>query len=168
MDFIKSKEKFILAISIVTIFMVFEFSYSMHQYVYHPTSGSVFFRNDGTKELMAYIENNKSSYNQIFIHRDVYILFYLFYSRDLKNNLLIPISDDSSVMKIDNLDFIAYKGIKDHCVAKYVIDHSLFNSNGKTLFVDGGDCNFQYGNLTKIKEIFRHDLSKAFTVYTNK
>jgi len=166
MNFINNKKRFVFAIFIVTIFIVFEFSYSIHQYFYHPITGSVFLRNDGEKELMSYIKDNKNSYNHIFIHRDAYILFYLFYNQDLKNNLLLPINNDPSITKIDNLDFVAYKGIKDHCVAKYAIEHSLFKANERIMFVDGGDCSWQYGNLKILKKIFRHDSTRAFTIYT--
>lgn len=142
----------------ITFFFILEFTYFLHQYSIHSSSFQSFSRNDGIKELMALIINDKNKYNKIFLsRRDNLIIYYLFYTKKFNSIEGIDPKNNNQNLLVDNLQFI-----NTECI----LENIKLPKEKNILFIDNAKCKTNE-SLKLIKIIKRKDSTDAYKLFIN-
>ena len=91
------------------LFSVFiaEIAYFGHQYSTQADIYTSSRRNDGFKELVTYVNKNKSQYDAIYLPAEGNTaLYYLFFTKNFSSELIEKFGFDAHIDNVDNVHFI--------------------------------------------------------------
>lgn len=151
-----SKSLFISFTILLVLGITAELIYFVHQYTVIAPSYKSYLRNDGYKELMAYIKSDDVRGKNIILPLHDMPLYYLFSSNNFDKNLTGKFRSGIKISQIDNIQFI------DNTCPSIELNRtkqSLIN----TIVVDEGDCEIKDG-YTILTYIIRKDSTKAFYI----
>lgn len=140
----------------LSIIMLLEMLYFVHQYSSHLSFRRTLFRDDGYKELVNYLLNNQSKYQRIFTSSQAIPLYLLFFSGNFNPGLS---NDFRAGLKIDRIE--NFKFIDKDCIVENVQQIGIEEGD---LIVDGGDCKIS-PELVEFHQISRKDGTVAFKLF---
>lgn len=135
-----------------------EFFYFLHQYTTHSPGNRSSTRNDGTKELVSFVEKNKDRYTKIVIPKyDNIPLYFRFYTKNFTP--IKPYELNPKVTSyLGNIMFV-----DTWCPS----EKKEFLNKKNTLIVEQGDCK-NITPLTQVEQILRKDSTHAFRLLEGK
>lgn len=155
-DKIKSKAK-IPVVILISIFVLFNFLYFLHQYFVHAPIHRNWYRNEGFAEMIYTIKDSYNSVDKIVATKDaggIYplILFYMKYDPRVYQFEGSP--KDRAYFGFGKFFFVPQ-------ACPSIDKDSRFPNAKKIIYVDKGECN---DNGKNVKTIYRKDGTKVFNV----
>lgn len=149
-------KKFNLKYALI-LFMFIEFIFFWHQYSQHADNYQNLGRNDGFREVIKYVLENKNKYKQIYLPvQGTFPLYYLFYKNDFNYSYAGRFQTDIRINKIDNINFMDEK-----CPFKLLQDKDIVKNS---FAVGYFDCVEEYG-FKYIKTIYGTNNTVGFKVF---
>jgi hypothetical protein len=160
---------------ILIVLIALEFLLFSHNYFQHTNMLTGIHRNDGTKQLVEYVNKNKDKYQEIQITNEErwFALYYLYYNNNFDPKYTGKFSKhDFRIDKIGKLNLI-----DTPCVTRQILEDSfkkgLMTVSKDTLIIDKISCieelekDYTTEDLPykKIDTIHRYDGSDAFYIY---
>ncbi len=161
---------FRIPLQYICLFIIgLELIFFTHTYFTHVSFHTSVYRNDGNKELVNYLMENKNKYDAIYVTSKERWLpsYYLFYSNDYNPNYIGKFKNDFRLDNIDNIHFI-----EADCPTHLILDESKLQGKlsvpQNTLFIDDGECKFKLEvdemKFTQIDDIKRVNFTTAFLI----
>jgi hypothetical protein len=156
---LKTKRNKLIFSSILILAILFEFTYFEHQYFVISPSYKPVLRNDGTKELIAYLKRYDSQ-TKIFLPLHDMPIYYLFFNNDFDKSLIGKFQPNLMVKQINNFNFSPIPCPVD---ALNQNKQNLVN----TIIVEDGNCPGN-SNFPQVTAILRKDSTVAFKILLHK
>jgi len=147
--------KFKIVFIVFFLLMGVEFCYFWHDYTAHTDSFTSIYRNDGQRELIGYLQNEKTA--KIYLPTyGTMSMYYTFYTNNFSANLVGKFKNDVRIDSIDNVEFID----KD-CPSE---DKISFNPS--SLVVDLLSCKVDVEKFKEVKTIKGKNELLGFRILT--
>lgn len=158
-----SKNKFFIVG--LTFMIGLESVFFFHNYFQHANLTESIYRNDGNKEAMIYVINNKNKYNKVFVtNQELWLpANYLFFSNNYSKELIGKVKMNFRTEQIDNVYFPDIR-----CPDSIALKLFLKKSNDKFLIVNPEDCPVNTSVFEEILTIKRANFTNAFKIYQSK
>lgn len=147
----------ILIVSIVTVIIIFNFSYFIHQYFVHSGIHKNWYRNVGFDEMVKTVKNSYNNIDKVIVTKDaggIYPLILFHMSYDPKLYLKEGLSKDKEYTGFGKFFFVPQ-------ACPYQDRDDRFPRVKKIIYINKGECDISSQN-TKI--IRRKDGSKVFEI----
>lgn len=145
------------SVSIAFLFfplLLFEFIYFWHQYSAHSASLQSVLRNDGDRELVLRLKEERNKYSRVIMPVFERLpIYYLYFTNNFDPSLAGKFRTELRIDSVDNIEFF-----RDWCPSKLIKADSL---SPKTLVVDNGDCEGRRG-YNDIALTMRKDSTRAY------
>lgn len=150
------------------IFLV-EFIFFSHNYFTHASYYTSNMRNDGNKEMVQYIAENKNNYDAIYVtNKELWLpAYYLFYTADYNASYIGTFRENFRKDTVNNIHFVEHNCPHEQIMQKIILNKKLPVTK-KILIVDNIDCPLDTPIERLIfvqdKTIVRKDFTRAFEI----
>jgi len=161
LSFMENINKRKQGIFLVTLLLLFNTLYFLHQYFYNAKTHNPWYRNNGFSEMMNEVKKNYDKYDLIAISKyqgDIYplVLFYMQY--DPKKY-----QEEGSPKNKDYGGFGKFFFVPQDCPSVQAINKIPVDK--RALYIDKGDCSWEESSSVKRNRyIYREDGTKAFHI----
>lgn len=147
------------------VMLMLESVFFFHNYFQHANLFESIYRNDGNKEAMVYVIDNRTKYDKVFVTNNELWLpaNYLFFTNNYDKNLIGKFKMNFRLDQIDNVIFPDEK-----CLDKTVGMALKQNPNGNYLIIDPEGCSVDGAVFQQIDTIKRTNSTTAFVIYKTK
>lgn len=151
----------------VSVFLLFNISYYLHEYYIHASVYRPWFRQDGYKELVSSVNNLLPNYKKAVItdRESAPTIFFLFYGK--YDPFLFQQQTKRTKMKdLDRINFGKYEFSQEQCPLSYIKKEGKVSFTGESnvLYVNSGLCDENVENTEVLRVIKRLDGSTAFRI----
>lgn len=148
--------KFVYA-SLLIIPLTLELVYFWHMYAGHSPSFQSSLRNDGDRELVTYVRDNRTLYDAVYMPAFERLpLYYLFYTGNFSDSFMGKFALDLRLTDVDNVHFV-----NDWCPTKILTRQDM---SANSLIIESSSCEESNGFTTN-GQIHRKDGSIAYRFF---
>jgi len=145
----------------LSIVLIFEIIFFLHQYTKHSDYFSSLVRNDGQKEIADYVIKNENKFDQIFLPAEAAMSwYYLFYKKDFNPLLSKKFKLDARIEKTGKISYI-----ENSCPTTIVNPKDYFNK--KILIIDRPTCQSVDKQYHFLKYLYGANILLKYKVFTN-
>ena len=145
----------------LSIILIFEIIFFLHQYTKHSDYFSSLVRNDGQKEIAAYVIKNENKFDQIFLPAEAAMSwYYLFYKKDFNPSLSKKFKLDARIEKTGKISYI-----ENSCPTTIINPKDYINK--KILIIDRPTCQSADKQYHFLKYLYGTNILLKYKVFTN-